>query len=225
MTPGRPDGEEVPAELRARIAGDPWGATLGIELLALAPGYCRAAMRLGPAMRNFHGDPHGGAIFSLADYAFAAACNAHGEPAVALTVTVQYLVAAPPGARLIAQMWGRSLLRPDLDLEWDYRTAERLGLEWREPIPAADMRSLLTAHGIRWIGLTGNGSRETSSGALTSSATGSGTFRSHAVQLQIVQHIASAQPRARRQPGRDTGCGETVPAGGVRIGELQVLDR
>jgi acyl-CoA thioesterase len=102
VTPGEPTGE-VPAELRARIAGDPWGATLGIELLTLAPGYCRAAMRLAPAMRNFHGDPHGGAIFSLADYAFAAACNAHGEPAVALTVTVQYLVAAPPGARLIAE--------------------------------------------------------------------------------------------------------------------------
>ena len=37
-----------------------------------------------------------------ADYAFAGACNASGEPAVALSVSIQFLVAVPPGTRLIA---------------------------------------------------------------------------------------------------------------------------
>jgi acyl-CoA thioesterase len=98
-----PSAGGVPAELRARIEADPWGRALGIELLELAPGYCRAAMRLGAAMTNFHGGPHGGALFSLADYAFGAACNAHGEVAVATTVTIQFLVAPPAGARLVAE--------------------------------------------------------------------------------------------------------------------------
>ena len=81
----------------------PYAGWLGIELLDLAPGYCRAAMRLGPHMVNFQGHPHGGVIFSLADYTFGAACNAHGEPAVALSVTIQFLAAVPPGTRLVAE--------------------------------------------------------------------------------------------------------------------------
>jgi acyl-CoA thioesterase len=88
---------------RARIRDDPYAASLGIELLDLAPGYCRAALRLRPDMVNFHGSPHGGAIFSLADYAFSGACNSHGEAAVALSVTIQFLAAPEPGARLVAE--------------------------------------------------------------------------------------------------------------------------
>jgi acyl-CoA thioesterase len=89
--------------LRARIRDDPFAAWLGIELLDLAPGYCRAALTLGPRMVNFHGSPHGGVIFALADYAFGGACNAHGEAAVALTVTIQFLAAPDSGARLTAE--------------------------------------------------------------------------------------------------------------------------
>jgi acyl-CoA thioesterase len=89
--------------IREQVSRDPYATSLGIELLDLGPGYCRAAMRLTPQMVNFQGNPHGGAIFSLADYAFGAACNAHGEPAVALTVTIQFLAAVRPGARLVAE--------------------------------------------------------------------------------------------------------------------------
>jgi acyl-CoA thioesterase len=89
--------------MQAKLAGDPYAGWLGIELLELRPGYCRAALRLAPEMLNFHGSPHGGAIFSLADYAFSGACNADGEPAVALSVTIQFLAAAAPGARLTAE--------------------------------------------------------------------------------------------------------------------------
>ena len=93
----------TPEEIREEVSRDPYAAGLGIELLDLAPGYCRAAMRLRPEMANFQGNPHGGAIFSLADYAFSGACNAHGEPAVPLSVTIQFLATVEPGARLIAE--------------------------------------------------------------------------------------------------------------------------
>jgi acyl-CoA thioesterase len=92
-----------PELIRRRIAADPYAAALGIELLELAPGYCRAALRLRPELLNFHGGPHGGALFSLADFAFSGACNAHGEPAVALTVTIQFVAPPAPGARLTAE--------------------------------------------------------------------------------------------------------------------------
>jgi acyl-CoA thioesterase len=89
--------------LRGRIAGDPYASRLGIELLDLGPGRARAALTLTPDLLNFHGTPHGGAIFSLADAAFAAACNAGGRPALALTVNIQFLSPASPGARLVAE--------------------------------------------------------------------------------------------------------------------------
>jgi acyl-CoA thioesterase len=88
--------------LRARIAADPYATRLGIELLELSPGRARATLALGPELTNFHGQPHGGAIFSLADAAFAAACNAGAEERVALTVTIQFLAAVPAGTRLYA---------------------------------------------------------------------------------------------------------------------------
>lgn len=54
-------------------------------------------------MVNFQGYPHGGVIFSLADVAFGAACNSHGETAVALNVTISYLAATKPETRLFAE--------------------------------------------------------------------------------------------------------------------------
>lgn len=74
-----------------------------MEFLELARGRCRVALTLQPHMVNFQGAPHGGVIFSLADIAFGAACNSHGEPAVALSMTIGFLSAAAAGARLVAE--------------------------------------------------------------------------------------------------------------------------
>src|SRR3989442_14201760 len=54
-------------------------------------------------MVNFQRYPHGGVIFALADVAFGAACNSHGEAAVALNVTIAFLDAVTPDATLIAE--------------------------------------------------------------------------------------------------------------------------
>jgi acyl-CoA thioesterase len=100
---GSTRSREPLSALADRIGADPYGRSLGIELLDVAPGRCRAALTLAPHMVNFHGSPHGGVIFSLADVAFAGACNGHGEPAVALTVTIQFHAAARVGRRLVAE--------------------------------------------------------------------------------------------------------------------------
>lgn len=82
--------------------GDLFPKSLGIELVELSPGRAVVAMTVTESMANFHGTAHGGALFTLADTAFALSCNSHGTPAVALSVTMDYMAPARPGDRLVA---------------------------------------------------------------------------------------------------------------------------
>lgn len=93
---------DIPDELRERIADDPFCATLGIDLVALEPGYAEARLTVTDDLLNFHGTPHGGALYSLADAAFAAASNSHGDTAVALETNISYLAAIESGTTLTA---------------------------------------------------------------------------------------------------------------------------
>src|SRR5512138_635710 len=78
-------------DVRARMRADRFAARCGVRLAAVADGYARATLRLHPEHLNGVGIAQGGAIFTLADLAFAAACNSHGVVAVALDVSVTYL--------------------------------------------------------------------------------------------------------------------------------------
>ena len=84
---------KVAKEIRERIEQDLFARSLGIELLELAPGFANCAMTVRAEMVNFHGTAHGGVIFSLADAAFAAACNASGQTAVALATLAPHCAA------------------------------------------------------------------------------------------------------------------------------------
>jgi acyl-CoA thioesterase len=93
----------IAPEIADRIRAEPWARALGIEYVAVRRGFCRLRLRLQPHMVNFQGFPHGGVIFTLADVAFGAACNSHGEPAVALSVSIDFLAAVTPDATLVAE--------------------------------------------------------------------------------------------------------------------------
>jgi acyl-CoA thioesterase len=93
---------DVDAETRERIESDRFCDTLGIDLVALEPGYARTELSITESLLNFHGTPHGGAIYALADAAFAAASNSHGETAVALETNISYLQAVETGETLTA---------------------------------------------------------------------------------------------------------------------------
>ena len=67
-----------------------------MRYLELRRGYCRTSLTLQPHTVNFQGYPHGGVIFTLPDVTSGAACNSHGEDAVALSVTINYLSAVKP---------------------------------------------------------------------------------------------------------------------------------
>ncbi len=74
----------------------------GIEIIEAGEGRARARMRLCPDHLNGLGMVHGGAIFSLADYAFAAACNSQGVVSVAVNGSISYIKAAS-GGELVAE--------------------------------------------------------------------------------------------------------------------------
>ena len=76
---------------------DQFAAYSGIELLTAGPGRATAKMTLQPHHLNGLGTVHGGAIFTLADFAFAVACNSHGTMAVALDVSIVFMKAATTG--------------------------------------------------------------------------------------------------------------------------------
>jgi acyl-CoA thioesterase len=79
------------------MRADRFAASCGVRLVALEEGYARATLRLRPEHLNGVGVAQGGAIFTLADLAFAAACNSHGTVAVALDVSVTYVRGATRG--------------------------------------------------------------------------------------------------------------------------------
>lgn len=76
---------------------DKFAQHCGIELLDVGAGFSRVKMELQPYHLNGLGGAHGGAIFTLADFAFAAACNSHGTVAVALNVSISYVRAVAKG--------------------------------------------------------------------------------------------------------------------------------
>lgn len=92
----------VSDEVRERVQSDAFCETMGINVVELEPGYARTELAITEDLLNFHGTPHGGAIYSLADAAFAAASNSRGTTAVALETNMSYLEAVDVGTTLTA---------------------------------------------------------------------------------------------------------------------------
>ncbi|MTI84497.1 MAG: hotdog fold thioesterase [Firmicutes bacterium] len=94
--------KESLSQARKRLGKDALMKHLGIELKEMKPGYARTSMEVKPELLNGVALTHGGAIFTLADIAFAAASNAHGPVAVALNVNISFLKATTAGTTLTA---------------------------------------------------------------------------------------------------------------------------
>ncbi len=101
-TPDTGMDETVSPEREAQIRDDAYCALLGIDLVDISSGTATTRMELTEDHLNFHGIPHGGAINSLADAAFAAASNADGDDAFALETNVSFLEAVDVGTTLTA---------------------------------------------------------------------------------------------------------------------------
>lgn len=93
---------------RRMYDADPASRGLGMELEVPAPGEAVTRLTIRPDMVNGHDICHGGFIFTLADSAFAFACNAYDEVNVAAAASVEFLAPGRLGDRLEAHARERS---------------------------------------------------------------------------------------------------------------------
>ncbi|GAA2113119.1 hydroxyphenylacetyl-CoA thioesterase PaaI [Nocardioides furvisabuli] len=84
-------------------ADDAASAMLGMQAVKVAPGRARVSMLVRPDMVNGHDLCHGGVIASLADSAFALACNSHGPVTVAAGFAIDFLLPGRLGQVLHAE--------------------------------------------------------------------------------------------------------------------------
>jgi len=97
----------TPDELAQACAEKMWAddrasQQLGMTLDAVTAGAATLSMTIRDDMVNGHGNAHGGFIFSLADSAFAFACNSRNERAVAQACDIVFAAPARLGDRLVA---------------------------------------------------------------------------------------------------------------------------
>jgi acyl-CoA thioesterase len=92
----------------AMYAQDHASQTLGMRILEVRPGYARLSMTVREDMVNGHKLCHGGLIFTLADSAFAFACNTYNSVTVASAASVEFLLPARLGDELTATAEERS---------------------------------------------------------------------------------------------------------------------
>ena len=96
-----------PDDLARACAAAMWkdddaSSTLGMEILDVKAGQATLAMTIQPHMVNGQRIAHGGFIFTLADSAFAFACNTHNGRAVAAHCQITFIRPGKLGDRLVA---------------------------------------------------------------------------------------------------------------------------
>ena len=82
------------AASRAMHERDHAALHLGIDVIEIKPGFARLSMKVKQTMVNGHDICHGGMIFTLADTAFAHACNSYNLNTVAAGCNIDYLAPA-----------------------------------------------------------------------------------------------------------------------------------
>jgi acyl-CoA thioesterase len=86
----------------AMWAEDDASKGLGMEIVEIGPGLATLAMTVRPDMVNGQRIAHGGFIFTLADSAFAFACNSHNDRVVAAQGQITFIRPGKLGDKLVA---------------------------------------------------------------------------------------------------------------------------
>lgn len=102
--PKGPDPQAIADAVgRGMLADDAASTELGMQVLAMAPGYAKLSMRVLPRMLNGFRICHGGYITTLADSAFAFACNSYNDLTVAAGIVVDFLAPGQLDDVLVAE--------------------------------------------------------------------------------------------------------------------------
>jgi acyl-CoA thioesterase len=89
--------------VQAMMTKDEASRALGIDLVDQGEGRAVTQMTVRADMVNGHAIAHGGLIFTLADTAFACACNSYGPATVAASADIVFVAPARAGDVLIAE--------------------------------------------------------------------------------------------------------------------------
>ena len=96
------------ATATAMFARDRAAQALGMTIVRVQPGSALLTMKVRSDMVNGHHICHGGMLFSLADTAFAYACNSYNRNTVASACHIDFLASAKEGEMLEAEAVERS---------------------------------------------------------------------------------------------------------------------
>ena len=90
-------------ELNERFREDRFAAQAGVEIREAEPGRALCAMPLRPCHMNANGAPMGGAIFTLADFAYAVASNGFTDRIIVSQQVAITFLAPARGTELLAE--------------------------------------------------------------------------------------------------------------------------
>ena len=79
------------------FTADRFAMSNGIELVECRPGYARAKVKIGDNHLNGAGVVHGGLLFTLADFCFAAAVNSYGFITLSINASVSFFAKSTEG--------------------------------------------------------------------------------------------------------------------------------
>ena len=99
MTTDQRRAEQV---VSGMLTKDEFTRWLGIEVAEVGPARCVCRMTVRDEMVNGFGVAHGGIVFSVADSAFAFACNTQGRIAMSIENSISYPMPVHPGDHLTA---------------------------------------------------------------------------------------------------------------------------
>ena len=88
--------------IRKFTENDRFANMVGLKIEEVKPGYARVSLTVEDRHLNSLDITQGGAIFTLADTAFALASNSHGQTAVALNLSINFVKATKLGTVLSA---------------------------------------------------------------------------------------------------------------------------
>lgn len=114
----------------AMWSDDATSQQLGMRIDRIAQGEATLSMAITDLMLNGHGVAHGGFIFTLADSAFAFACNGYNQRTVGHQASITYIAPARLGERLTAT--AREVWRSGRNGIYDVHVANERG----EPVAA-----------------------------------------------------------------------------------------
>lgn len=105
---------------------DRFAKMCGIKMEEIQEGYARASMPVEERHLNGLDICQGGAIFTLADFAFASAANSHGPVAVSIDNSISFLKSVKEGEFLIAEALEVSLHKKIGVYDIEVKSGEKL---------------------------------------------------------------------------------------------------